>query len=151
MQTLTFALKGESFAVAIDSVKEIIEYPELTAIPLTPPILRGVMNLRGSVIPVIDLGERFQLGTVHQGRRTCVIIFEIATANGSQTLGVIVDAVHEVIDIGPEQVDPPPDFGTKIGPEFLRGMLRHGQKIVYLLELDKVLAMEQLEPLMSPA
>lgn len=149
MQTLTFALMGAPFAVPIESIKEIIEYPELTRVPLTSPLLRGVMNLRGSVIPVIDLATRFGLGEALQGRRTCVVIFELDTPDGRQTLGAIVDAVHEVIEIDPEHIDPPPEFGTPVSAAFLRGMLRYNQKIIPVLDLDHVLSMEQLESLMA--
>jgi len=150
-QTLTFALKGETFAVSIDSIKEIIEYPELTAVPLMPSFLRGVMNLRGAVIPVIDLAARFNLGAFEQGRRTCVVIFEVRAEDGQQhTLGMAVDMVNEVVDISPEQVDSAPEFGASIPTEFIRGMLRLGTKIVVLIALDKVLSIEHLESLMIP-
>lgn len=150
IQTLTFALKGETFAVSIESIKEIIEFPDLTAVPLMPRFLKGVMNLRGAVIPVIDLSERFHLGPSEPGRRTCVVIFELPYADSMHTLGIVVDAVQEVIDILPQQIDPTPEFGTHVAAEFLRGMLRLNNKIVLMLDLDKVLAMEQLEALMVP-
>jgi purine-binding chemotaxis protein CheW len=151
IQTLTFALKGETFAVSIESIKEIIEFPDLTAVPLMPRFLKGVMNLRGAVIPVIDLSERFHLGPSEPGRRTCVVIFELLYADSMHTLGIVVDAVQEVIDILPQQIDPTPEFGTHVAAEFLRGMLRLNNKIVLMLDLDKVLAMDQLEALMVPA
>lgn len=150
MQTLTFALKGETFAVSIEAIKEIIEYPELTAVPLMPAFLRGVMNLRGAVIPVIDLAERFRLGLSELGRRSCVIIFEVPSADGHQVLGVLVDAVHAVVEVDGQQLDRTPEFGTHIPPEYIRGMLRMEDRIVVLLELDRVLSMEQLEALMQP-
>jgi len=152
MQTLTFALKGETFAVSIDAIKEIIEYPELTEVPMVPRFLKGVMNLRGAVIPVIDLSERFHLGVSQPGRKTCVVVFEVKSSDGQKhILGFVVDAVHEVVEIDPAQIDPTPEFGNSIAYEYIRGMLRLGSKIVVLLDLEKVLAMDQLESLMVPA
>ncbi len=150
MQTLTFALKGETFAVSIEAIKEIIEYPELTSVPLMPTFLRGVMNLRGAVIPVVDLSERFRLGLATLGRRSCVIIFEIQSPEGQQVIGALVDAVHEVIDVDAQLLDATPEFGTHVAPEFIKGMLRLDNRIVILLDLERVLSLEQLEALMVP-
>lgn len=151
MQTLTFALKGETYAVSIEAIKEIIEFPELTSVPMMPRFLRGVMNLRGSVIPVIDLTERFGLGRTEPGRRTCVVIFEVNAGDASHTLGVMVDAVHEVLDVDPTQIDSAPEFGAKVAAEFIRGMLRMPERIVIMLELDRVLSIDHLESLTAPA
>jgi purine-binding chemotaxis protein CheW len=150
MQTLTFALKGETFAVSIEAIKEIIEYPELTSVPLMPAFLRGVMNLRGAVIPVVDLSERFHLGAAVQGRRTCVIVFEVASPDGQQVIGAMVDAVHEVVEVDPGLLDATPEFGTHVASEFIKGMLRLDTRIVVLLDLERVLSLEQLEALMVP-
>jgi purine-binding chemotaxis protein CheW len=145
-QTLTFVLKGEAYAVSIESIKEIIEYPDLTSVPLMPPFLRGVMNLRGAVIPVIDLAARFNLGKSEQGRRSCVVIFEVTAEDGQlHTLGIAVDVVNEVIDISPSQIDSTPEFGTSIPSEFIRGMLRLNGRIVVLIALERVLSIEHLE------
>jgi purine-binding chemotaxis protein CheW len=150
MQTLTFALKGETFAVSIEAIKEIIEYPELTSVPLMPAFLRGVMNLRGAVIPVVDLSERFHLGVATLGRRSCVIVFEVASPEGQQVIGAMVDAVHEVVEVDASLLDATPEFGTHVAPEFIKGMLRLNERIVVLLDLERVLSLEQLEALMVP-
>ncbi len=147
MQALTFALQGNTFAVPIDSIKELIELPEMTPVPMMPGFLRGVMNLRGSVIPVIDLAQRCGLARTEPGWRTCVVIFELGIGEDRQTLGVMVDAVHEVVEIGADQIDAPPQFGTYIAPEFLQGMIRQPEKIVPLLDPAQVLSIEQLESL----
>lgn len=147
MQTLTFALNGETFAVPIDTIKEIIEYPTVTQVPLTPPVIRGLMNLRGEVIPVIDLAERFALGAARVAQR--VIIFEVPNQGRPMTLGAVVDTVHEVIDVTDAQIDPPPEFGSRVAQEFIRGMLRHNDQIVTLLDLPTVLSPEQLEGLLA--
>jgi purine-binding chemotaxis protein CheW len=151
MQVLTFALQGNTFAVPIESVKELIGLPEMTAVPTVPDFLRGVMNLRGSVIPVIDLSRRFGLTRTQPGWRTCVVIFELSANEGRQTLGAMVDAVHEVLTIETRQIDPPPQFGSHIAPEFLHGMIRLRDQIVLLLEIKQVLSLTQLESLLANA
>ncbi len=151
MQVLTFAMQGDTFAVPIESVKELIGLPEMTAIPTMPDFLCGVMNLRGSVIPVIDLSRRFGLARIKPGWRTCVVIFELNGSEGRQTLGTMVDAVHEVQTIETHQIDPPPQFGSHIAPEFLHGMIRLRDEVVLLLEIKQVLSLTQLESLLANA
>lgn len=151
MQALTFTLQGNTFAVPIDSVKELIELPEMTPVPMMPGFLRGVMNLRGSVIPVIDLAQRFGLPRAEPGWRSCVVIFEIGAGKNRQTLGVMVDVVHAVLEIGADQIDEPPQFGTHIALEYLQGMIRLRQQIVPLLDTSQVLSIEQLESLTAAA
>ncbi len=149
MQALTFALKNDTFAVPIESIKELIELPQLTSVPMMPAFLRGVMNLRGAVIPVIDLAERFGLPPSEPTRRTCVVIFELASSEGRKTLGVMVDAVHEVLEIDSGRIDPPPQFGSHVAPAFLLGMARLQHKIVLLLDIEQVLSVQQLEALVA--
>ncbi len=147
MQALTFTLQGHVLAIPIDSVKELIELPEMTPVPMMPAFLRGVMNLRGSVIPVIDLARRFGLARTEAGRRSCVVIFELGSGKSRSTLGVMVDVVHEVLEIGADQVDEPLQFGTHIASQYLRGMIRLREQIVPLLDTSEVLSIEQLESL----
>ena len=147
MQALTFTLQGHTFAVSIDSVKELIELPEMTPVPMMPGFLRGVMNLRGSVIAVIDLAQRFGLARTEAGWRSCVVIFELGVGKNRQTLGVMVDVVHEVVEVATEQIDEPPRFGTHIALEYLQGMIRLREQIVPLLDTRQVLSIEQLESL----
>lgn len=151
MQALTFTLQGNTFAVPIDSIKELIELPEMTSVPMMPAFLRGIMNLRGSVIPVIDLAQRFGLARTETGWRSCVVIFELGAGKNRQTLGVMVDVVHEVVEVGADQIDAPPQFGTHIALEYLQGMIRLRQQIVPLLDTSQVLSIEQLESLTAAA
>lgn len=147
-QFLTFALKGASYAVAIDSIKEILEFGTLTTVPMMPPFVRGVMNLRGAVIPVIDLAIRFGETRTETARRTCIVIFEVHSqhegAQEAQTLGVIVDAVHEVLEIAAADIEPPPALGTHIAPEFIRGMAKVHGRLLITLDLERVLSINEL-------
>lgn len=151
MQVLSFSVQGATFAVPIDPVREIIELGELTTVPLMPRALRGVMNLRGAVIPVIDLACRFSKGVTEPTARTCVLIVEVTADDGSHILGALVDMVHEVLALDPALVDPPPTFGTLVPPPFIRGMVRLGERIVVLLDLDRVLSVSELEVLSEPS
>ncbi len=150
-QYLTFSLGEEVFAMDIRTVREIIQYGSTTPVPLMPDFVRGVMNLRGAVVPVIDLAARFRQAATEPTRRTCIVIFEVYADDGRHTLGVMVDAVHEVLEIDGQLVDPPPSFGTRVAPEFIRGMARLDKRIVILLDLDRVLSVAELETLAEPA
>lgn len=144
-QYLTFQLKGESYAVPIESIKEIIEVASLTAVPMMPSFVRGVMNLRGAVIPVIDLAVHFGVDATVTARRTCIVIFEVQAASGElQTLGVLVDAVNEVLDIAESDVEPAPALGTHIPPDFIRGMAKVRGRLVIALDLERVLSIDEL-------
>lgn len=150
-QYLTFRLGDERFAISIQSIREIIEFPGLTSIPLTPGFLAGVINLRGAVVPVIDLSVRFGRAVTEVGRRTCIVIVEVETEDGLQALGVIVDAVDEVVDVEAAQIETRPNFGSGIRADFVAGMLRLGNRFVVALDLDKVLSAEELEQMIGIA
>ena len=143
-QYLTFALGGEMFAVGILNVKEIIEYGHLTEIPMMPAFIRGVINLRGSVVPVIDLAARFGGSPAELGKRTCIVIVEVADADTQHDIGIMVDAVSEVLDIPASEIEPPPSFGAKIRADFIFGMGKVGGKFVIILNIDKVLSVEEI-------
>ena len=144
-QYLTFALGGEMFAVGILNVKEIIEYGNLTQIPLMPSFIRGVINLRGSVVPVIDLAARFGGAPSTPGRRSCIVIVEVTGADGvRRDIGVLVDAVSEVLDIPPAEIEPPPSFGARIRADFIFGMGKVNGKFVIILNIDKVLSVDEI-------
>ena len=121
-QYLTFSLSGEMFGVGILNVKEIIEYGNLTEIPMMPNFIRGVINLRGAVVPVIDLSARFGGKTTEVGRRTCIVIVEVPDEDTRHDIGIIVDAVSEVLEIPGSEIEPPPSFGAKIRADFIFGM-----------------------------
>ena len=145
-QYLTFLLGGEMFALPIHHIKEIIEYGSLTEVPMMPDFIRGVINLRGSVVPVIDLSARFCRSPTEVSRRTCIVIIEVAGAENetSQDVGVMVDSVCEVLEIPKSEIEPPPAFGTAIRTDFISGMGKVGGKFVIILEANKVLAMEEM-------
>ncbi len=143
-QYLTFTLGGEMFAVGILNVKEIIEYGNLTEIPMMPPFIRGVINLRGAVVPVIDLSARFGNARTSAGRRTCIVIIEIQDENGKQDIGVVVDAVSEVLDISDGDIEPAPAFGARIRTDFITGMGKVGGRFVIILNITQVLSTEEI-------
>jgi purine-binding chemotaxis protein CheW len=143
-QYLTFALGSEMFAVGILNVKEIIEYGNLTEIPMMPAFIRGVINLRGSVVPVIDLAARFGGSQTEVGRRTCIVIVEVQDEDAKHDIGIMVDAVSEVLDIPGSEIEPPPAFGAKIRADFIFGMGKVAGKFVIILNIDKVLSVEEI-------
>ena len=139
-QFLSFVLAGEEYAVEILRVKEIIEYDNLTRVPAMPPAVRGVINLRGRVVPVLDLALRFGLPQSVITPRSCIVMVEISGDEGAIVMGIITDAVSEVLDLTAEQIQPPPSFGTAVGVEFLDGMAEtDNKKFVMLLNINRAL------------
>lgn len=147
LQYLTFVLGGDAFAIGILSIKEIIEYTPMTEVPLMPACIRGVINLRGAVVPVMDLQVRFAQTANAVTKRTCIVIVEVPTTEGNQVMGVVVDAVSEVLDIAAGDIEPPPTFGTRIRSEFISGMAKVRGKFVILLDVDRVLDLDELPSL----
>ncbi|OYO29071.1 chemotaxis protein CheW [Janthinobacterium sp. PC23-8] len=141
-QYLTFMLGGEVFAIGILAIKEIIEYGGLTEVPMMPDSIRGVINLRGAVVPVMDLSARFGKPATALTKRTCIVIVELATGDERQVIGVVVDAVNAVLDIPAAEIEPAPSFGTRIRGDFILGMGKVNGKFVILLNVDKVLTMD---------
>ncbi|MDO8828356.1 chemotaxis protein CheW [Methylophaga sp.] len=144
-QYLTFMLKGEIFAIGILSIKEIIEYGKLTEVPSMPDFIRGVINLRGAVVPVVDLAARFGKTNTEIGRRTCIVIIEVNNAQTTQVIGVMVDAVNAVLEIPSNQIEAAPSFGAKIRAEFIKGMGKIEGNFVIILDVDKVLSQDELD------
>jgi|SRR5690625_4297563 len=143
-QYLTFTLGDEMFGAGIQQVREIIEYSNITTVPMMPSFVKGVINLRGSVVPVIDLSARFGRATTEVARRTCIVVFEVEHEGMLQELGVMVDAVSEVLEIPASDIEPPPAFGAKIRADFLSGMGKVQGKFVILLNVGKVLAVDEM-------
>lgn len=143
-QYLTFSLGGEMFAVGILNVKEIIEYGHLTEIPMMPPFIRGVINLRGAVVPVIDLSARFGSKPTEVARRTCIIILEVVDQDVRSDIGIMVDAVSEVLEIPNADIEPPPSFGAKIRADFISGMGKVNGKFVIILNIANILSIEEI-------
>ncbi|MCM5679930.1 chemotaxis protein CheW [Schlegelella sp. S2-27] len=139
-QYLTFMLAGETFAIGILAIKEIIEYHSLTTVPMMPDCVRGVINLRGAVVPVVDLLGRFGRKPSDVTKRTCVVIVEVRHEDESQVIGVVVDAVNEVLDIDAADIEPAPAFGARMRSDFIRGMGKVRGKFVILLDVDQVLS-----------
>jgi purine-binding chemotaxis protein CheW len=148
-QFLTFLLGDEVFAIDILSIKEIIEFRNLTTVPLMPECVRGVLNLRGAVVPVLDLQARFGRAASEVGKRTCIVIVELNTAHGRQVIGVLVDAVNEVLDIAHDAIEPPPAFGARIRTDFIRGIGKVEEKFVILLDVDQVFSVDELASLVD--
>ena len=143
-QYLTFMLGGEVFAIGILHIKEIIEYGQLTSVPMMPEFIRGVINLRGAVVPVVDLSSRFGGKPSPITRRSCIVILELETEADTQVIGVVVDAVNEVLEIAGADIEPPPSFGTRIRTDFIAGMGKVQDKFVIILSVDKVLSTDEL-------
>jgi len=146
-QYLTFFIRGEEYAVSILRVKEIIEYESITRVPTTPAHVRGVLNLRGTVLPVIDLAAKFGHGDTDATRTTCVIVAETALDDQMLVIGLLADAVSTVVDIPADAVEPPPSFGTNIRVDFLTGMGKLEGRLVLILDLDRILSPIELEQL----
>jgi purine-binding chemotaxis protein CheW len=140
---LTFELGGEVYALEILKVQEIIGMMTVTHIPRMPAFIRGVINLRGKVIPVIDLRLKFEMQSAADTDRTCIIVVQVARAAGMEvTMGILVDEVSKVLNVKEDQIEPPPSFGTDVDTDFIMGMGKVGQKVLTMLDIDKVLAGE---------
>lgn len=146
-QYLTFTVASEVFAITISAIKEIIEYRPPTEVPMMPPHIRGVINLRGRVVPVIDLAVRFGRAKGEVSRRTCIVILEIAQDAQQQEIGVVVDAVSAVLDMADADIEPPPKFGAKLRTDFISGMGKVAEKFVIILDVDRVLSVAELSML----
>jgi purine-binding chemotaxis protein CheW len=148
-QYLTFMLGGEVFAIGILAIKEIIEYGGLTAVPMMPACIRGVINLRGAVVPVLDLAARFGRTANEVTKRSCIVIVETRGSDEQQVIGVMVDAVNAVLEIDAADIEPAPSFGAKIRSEFIAGIGKVGGKFVILLHIDTVLSSVEIGALVG--
>jgi len=143
-QYLTFSLGDELFAVGILVIKEIIQFGQLTIVPMMPSYIRGVINLRGAVVPVIDLHARFDRGSPPVGKRTCVVIIEVRNGVDVQDVGIMVDAVSAVIDISTDQIEPPPMFGATVRTDFIEGIGKVNEQFVIILDVKRAFLFEEL-------
>lgn len=148
-QYLTFWLGKELFALGILTIKEIIQYGQITTVPLMPAHIRGVINLRGSVVPVIDLTARIGRGSATPGRRTCIVILEMEHEEERFDIGVMVDSVSAVIDIREEDIEPAPGFGASVRTDFIAGMGKLDGKFIVILDIKNTFAVEELARLRS--
>jgi len=144
-QFLTFMLGEDQYAVGILHIKEIIEYGSLATVPMMPDCVRGVINLRGAVVPVMDLSARFGRAPSSISKRSCIVIVEVAgDGECKQVMGMLVDAVNAVVEIAAGDIEPAPSFGTRIRPDFIAGIGKHNGKFVILLDIERVLSSEEI-------
>jgi purine-binding chemotaxis protein CheW len=144
LQYLTFVLDREVFAMDIRCVREIIQHGAMTAVPLMPNFVRGVINLRGAVVPVIDLQARFGRGQARVGNKTCIIVIDASGDGEKMELGLMVDAVSEVIDIASTDIEPPPQFGTSIQRDFILGLGKVDGEFVVILDPARALNVDDM-------
>jgi purine-binding chemotaxis protein CheW len=143
-QYLTFKLAEELFALDIGTVREVLDYSRVTKVPQTPDFMRGVINLRGSVVPVMDLRSKFGMSQAETTVNTCIIIVEVALDGETTILGAMADSVQEVLDLEPEQIEPPPRIGTRLRTDFIKGMGKRGEHFIMILDIDQVFSAEEL-------
>ncbi|MCP4754571.1 MAG: purine-binding chemotaxis protein CheW [Proteobacteria bacterium] len=140
LQFVTFLIKGEKYALDITRVREFIAFSQITSMPNLPNYIKGVINLRGSIIPVVDLRAKFNLEELEYDKYTVIVIAEMA----SKKVGMVVDSVSDVVFLPEDQIQPPPDFATHIGMEYITGMCQHKDDLVILLDSEKLLSMDEL-------
>ncbi|HPI94285.1 MAG TPA: chemotaxis protein CheW [Deltaproteobacteria bacterium] len=143
-QYLSFKLDEEDFALDISKVREVLDFTKITKVPQTPVFMKGVINLRGAVVPVVDLNRKFGIKETQKTVNTRIIIGEVDIDGEHTILGVLADSVHEVMELDPEHIDPAPRIGTRMNTEFLDGMGKRDQEFVMILNIDKVFSAEEL-------
>ena len=143
-QYLTFKLDEEIFALDIGKVREVLDFTSVTKVPRTPEFMRGVINLRGSVVPVVDLRLKFGMSKTEKTVNTCIIIVEVAVDEETTILGVLADSVQEVMDLEPDHIEPAPKIGTRLNTEFIKGMGKHNNNFIIILDIDKVFTTSEL-------
>jgi purine-binding chemotaxis protein CheW len=148
-QYLTFKLQDEIFALDISTVREVLDFTTITRVPRMPDFMRGVINLRGSVVPVIDFRLKFGMTATEKTVNTCVIIAELKVNNESVILGVLADSVQEVMDLENDQIEPAPRIGTHLKTDFIKGMGKHNDRFLMLLDIDKVFSPDELSDLQN--
>jgi purine-binding chemotaxis protein CheW len=148
---LTFTLASEEYGIGILKIREIIGMMPITTVPQTPGFVKGVINLRGKVIPVIDLRLRFEMDAIDYTERTCIIVVEIEGSAGTVQIGIVVDAVSEVLNVNAEDVEETPTFGAKLNTDYILGMAKMEGGVKILLDIDKVLSSEEITTLEKAA
>lgn len=144
-QYLSFMLGDEVFALDISKVREVLDFTSVTKVPQTPDYMRGVINLRGGVVPVVDLKLKFGMEETAKTVNTCTIIVEVALEGESVVLGALADSVREVFDLKPEDMEPAPRIGTQLKTEFLKGMGKKDDTFILILDIDRVFSSEEIE------
>ena len=146
-QYLTFRLADETFAVNVAKVREILDFISITKVPQTPDFMRGVINLRGSVVPVVDMKLKFGMEETKKTVDTCIIVMEVAIDGETMIVGALADSVEEVLELEPEQIEPPPRIGMKLNIDFISGMGKLGEEFVIILDTDRIFTFEEVEAL----
>ncbi len=149
-QYLTFKLGNEIFATDVAKVREVLDFTAITAIPRTPDFMSGVINLRGSVVPVVDLRLCFGMSRTDRTRNTCIVVVKVLLDNESTIIGALADSVEEVLDLEPDQIQPPPRIGTQIRTDFIKGMGKRDNQFVMILDIDRVFSAEELSSVRVP-
>ena len=144
-QYLAFKLENEIFAFDISKVREVLEFDTVTKVPQTPDMMKGVINLRGAVVPVIDMRIKFGMSETEKTVNTVIIIIEIELDGTSTMIGALVDSVQEVIDLDSEHIEPPPKIGTRLNTDFIRGMGKQDGQFLIILDIEKIFSADELE------
>lgn len=144
-QYLTFKLNDEVFGVDVAKVREILDLIKITRVPQTPDFMRGVINLRGSVVPVVDMRIKFGLEATESTVNTCIVVVEVELDGENTILGALVDSVQEVFELEQSEIEPAPRIGTKLRTDFIKGMGKHDDRFIILLNIDKIFSTEELE------
>ncbi|HCY11549.1 MAG: chemotaxis protein CheW [Deltaproteobacteria bacterium GWC2_55_46] len=144
MQYLTFRLDDEVFATDITQVREVLDFTAVTRVPRTPDFMRGVINLRGSVVPVVDMRLKFGMSRTEQTVNTCIVIVEIKVDGEALVLGALADSVQEVIELEPSQIEPAPRIGTRLDTGFIKGMGRKDEQFIIILDIDRIFSADEL-------
>ncbi len=143
-QYLTFKLGEEMFAIDVSQVREILDVTTITKVPRAPEFMRGVINVRGSVVPVVDLRMKFGMSSTERTKDTRIVVMEIALEGDLTTIGTLADAVHNVMDIEPSSIEPAPKVGAKCNTEFIKGIGKHNDEFIIILNVDRIFSAEEL-------
>jgi purine-binding chemotaxis protein CheW len=144
IQYLTFVLDREVFALDIGKVREVLDYTTVTKVPQTPDFMRGVINLRGNVVPVVDMRLKFGISATENTVNTCIIIVEVTVDGETTVLGAMADSVQEVLDLEADQIEPPPRIGTRVRTDFIRGMGKRDDQFIMILDIDRIFSLDEL-------
>lgn len=150
-QYLTFQLDGEWYAIEVARIEEVLEYQPITRVPKMPESMRGVINVRGNIVPVVDLRQKFGLAFSEATVDTCIIVLEVAVEGETIRIGTIADTVEEVVEIAPEHIEPTPKIGTKMDTYSIEGIGKIGEKFVVILDTDKIFTTEDIGQVVEPA
>jgi len=143
-QYLTFKLDEERFALDVAKVREILDFTTITRVPQTPSFMKGVINLRGSVVPVIDMRLKFGMSETEKTVNTCIVVVEVEFENETIILGALADAVQEVVEMEPDQIEPAPRIGTRLNTDFIKGMGKRDNEFIMILDIDKIFTSDEI-------